>query len=65
MCIIFKVIMKVKWLNFAIHALAWVLLLVIPYVTTDQVFNVDYKALTANKISGQLLFIPKADMVLP
>jgi len=37
--IIFKVIMKVKWFNIAIHALVWVLLLVIPYVSTDQVFN--------------------------
>jgi len=37
--IIFKVIMKIKWFNFAIHALAWLLLLVIPYVSTDQVFN--------------------------
>jgi sensor histidine kinase YesM len=31
--------MKVKWFNVAIHALVWVLLLVIPYVSTDQVFN--------------------------
>jgi len=32
-------IMKVKRLTIAIHALVWVLLLVIPYVSTDQVFN--------------------------
>jgi sensor histidine kinase YesM len=31
--------MKVKPLTIAIHALVWVLLLVIPYVSTDQVFN--------------------------
>jgi sensor histidine kinase YesM len=31
--------MKVKPFNIAIHALVWVLLLVIPYVSTDQVFN--------------------------
>jgi hypothetical protein len=31
--------MNIKWFNFAIHALAWVLLLVIPYVSTDQVFS--------------------------
>src|SRR5688572_23624704 len=37
--IISKVIMKVKSFAIAIHALVWVLLLVIPYVTTDQVFN--------------------------
>lgn len=34
-----KVIMKIKWFTIAIHALVWVLLLVIPYVSTDQVFN--------------------------
>jgi len=37
--IISKVIMKIKFFSIAIHALVWVLLLVIPYVTTDQVFN--------------------------
>lgn len=31
--------MKVKPFIIAIHALVWLLLLVIPYVTTDQVFN--------------------------
>lgn len=31
--------MKVKPFTIAMHALIWVLLLVIPYVTTDQVFN--------------------------
>lgn len=31
--------MKVKSFSIAIHALVWMLLLVIPYVTTDQVFN--------------------------
>lgn len=31
--------MKLKRFTIAIHALVWVLLLVIPYVTTDQVFN--------------------------
>jgi sensor histidine kinase YesM len=31
--------MKVKPLAVTIHALVWVLLLVIPYVSTDQVFN--------------------------
>jgi len=31
--------MKVKPLTITIHALVWVLLLVIPYVSTDQVFN--------------------------
>lgn len=31
--------MKVKPFTIAMHALVWVLLLVIPYVTTDQVFN--------------------------
>src|SRR5688572_9834067 len=31
--------MKVKSFSIAIHVLVWVLLLVIPYVTTDQVFN--------------------------
>jgi len=31
--------MKVKPLTIAIHALVWVLLLVIPYISTDQVFN--------------------------
>ena len=31
--------MKVKPFTIAIHALIWVLLLVIPYVSTDQVFN--------------------------
>ncbi len=31
--------MKVKLLTLAMHALIWVLLLVIPYVTTDQVFD--------------------------
>ncbi|QEH42492.1 sensor histidine kinase [Chitinophaga sp. XS-30] len=31
--------MKVKLYTIAMHALVWVLLLVIPYVTTDQVFN--------------------------
>ena len=31
--------MKVKPFTIAIHALVWVLLLVIPYVSTDQVFN--------------------------
>lgn len=31
--------MKVQPLSFAIHVLVWVLLLVIPYVSTDQVFN--------------------------
>ncbi len=30
---------KVTRLTIAIHALVWVLLLVVPYVTTDQVFN--------------------------
>lgn len=34
-----KVIMKVKSFTIAIHALVCILLLVIPYVTTDQVFN--------------------------
>lgn len=34
-----KVIMKVKRFAIAIHALVWVLLLVIPYVSTDQIFN--------------------------
>lgn len=32
-------IMKVKLFQVAAHALIWVLLLVIPYVSTDQVFN--------------------------
>jgi len=31
--------MKVKSLTIATHALVWVLLLVIPYISTDQVFN--------------------------
>ena len=31
--------MKVRLFSVAIHALVWILLLVIPYVTTDQVFN--------------------------
>lgn len=31
--------MKVKPFTIAMHALVWVLLLVIPYVSTDQVFN--------------------------
>lgn len=31
--------MTVKSFTIALHALVWVLLLVIPYVTTDQVFN--------------------------
>ena len=31
--------MKVKPFTIAMHALVWVLLLVFPYVTTDQVFN--------------------------
>jgi len=31
--------MKVKSLNIAIHILVWLLLLVIPYVSTDQVFS--------------------------
>lgn len=31
--------MKVKPFTIAIHSLVWILLLVIPYVTTDQVFN--------------------------
>lgn len=31
--------MKAKRLTIAIHILVWLLLLVIPYVTTDQVFN--------------------------
>ncbi len=31
--------MKAKRITFAIHALVWVLLVVIPYVSTDQVFN--------------------------
>ena len=34
-----NVIMKVRSFAIAIHGLVWVLLLVIPYVTTDQVFN--------------------------
>ena len=34
-----QVIMKVKPFTIAIHTLVWILLLVIPYVTTDQVFN--------------------------
>jgi hypothetical protein len=37
--IISKEIMKVKRFTIATHALVWVLLLVIPYVSTDQVFN--------------------------
>lgn len=36
---IFEVFMKVKRFTVATHALVCVLLLVIPYVTTDQVFN--------------------------
>lgn len=36
--------MKVKPLTIAIHALVWVLLLIIPYATTDQVFNSLYPA---------------------
>lgn len=35
----FNVIMKVKRFTIASHAFVWVLLLVIPYVTTDQIFN--------------------------
>lgn len=31
--------MKIKRFTFVTHALVWVLLLVIPYVSTDQVFN--------------------------
>lgn len=31
--------MKVKVFTIALHTLVWVLLLVLPYVTTDQVFN--------------------------
>src|SRR5688500_4083697 len=31
--------MKIKRFTIAIHALVWVLLLVIPYVSTDQVFS--------------------------
>ena len=31
--------MKVKRLTIAIHTLVWVLLLIIPYISTDQVFN--------------------------
>lgn len=31
--------MKVKRLTIAIHTLVWLLLLVIPYISTDQVFN--------------------------
>lgn len=31
--------MKVKPFTIAMHAVVWVLLLIIPYVTTDQVFN--------------------------
>lgn len=31
--------MKVKRFTIAIHTLVWLLLLVIPYVTTDQIFN--------------------------
>jgi sensor histidine kinase YesM len=30
---------KVTWLTIAIHTLVWVLLLIVPYVSTDQVFN--------------------------
>ena len=37
--IISNVIMKAKRLTIAIHVLVWVLLLVIPYISTDQVFN--------------------------
>jgi hypothetical protein len=31
--------MKIQPFTISIHALVWVLLLVIPYVSTDQVFN--------------------------
>ena len=31
--------MKVKSFSIAIHVLVWVLLLVIPYISTDQIFN--------------------------
>jgi hypothetical protein len=34
-----EVIMKAKRLTIAIHTLVWVLLLVVPYISTDQVFN--------------------------
>jgi len=34
--IIIKVIMKVKRLTIAIHTLVWLLLLVIPYISTDR-----------------------------
>lgn len=33
------VIMKIKRITIAIHALVWILLLVIPYASTDQIFN--------------------------
>lgn len=36
---ILKVSMKVKTFTIAAHAIIWVLLVVIPYVSTDQVFN--------------------------
>lgn len=39
MGIIFKPIMKVKRFIISTHVLVWILLLVIPYVSTDQVFN--------------------------
>lgn len=39
MCLILPVIMKAKRLTIAIHALVWILLLVVPYVSTDQVFD--------------------------
>jgi hypothetical protein len=37
--LISEAIMKIKRFIVATHVLVWVLLLVIPYVTTDQVFN--------------------------
>jgi sensor histidine kinase YesM len=39
LCVIVSVIMKIRPFHIAIHGLVWVFLLVIPYVSTDQVFT--------------------------
>ncbi|MBT1686138.1 sensor histidine kinase [Dawidia soli] len=37
--ITYTVVMKIKRFAIAVHALVWILLLVIPYVSTDQIFG--------------------------
>ncbi|MGV3603023.1 MAG: sensor histidine kinase [Dyadobacter fermentans] len=54
--------MKVTRLSFAMHALVWVLLLVVPYVPTDQVFSaldpsLDLKYLQLCLILSSLLLV--------